>query len=136
MISSFQERKKYLGLSFTVSSLWYNMLTIFLNPFTSFWTHSTHAHKFIFWTCPGTLTFQDFLPNQNTSFRLCCKLSCLFHTLIYFLLSLCLLKKHSNLMTTSPLYIKMLFINYEQIDTILNAADTVNHFVQSSNSDI
>lgn len=44
MISSFQERKKYL--SFTVCSLWHNMLTIFLNPFTSFWTHSTHAHNF------------------------------------------------------------------------------------------
>lgn len=39
-------------------------------------------------------------------------------------------------MNTSPLYIKMLFINYEQIDTILNAADTVNHFVQSSNFDV
>ena len=39
-------------------------------------------------------------------------------------------------MNTSPLYIKMLFINYEQINTILNAADTVNHFVQSSKSDI
>lgn len=39
-------------------------------------------------------------------------------------------------MNTSPLYIKILFINYEQINTILNAADTVNHFVQSSNFDV
>ena len=39
-------------------------------------------------------------------------------------------------MNTSPLYIKFLFINYEQIDRILNAADTVNHFVQFSNFDV
>lgn len=39
-------------------------------------------------------------------------------------------------MNTSPLYIKFLFINYEQIDIILNAADTVNHFVQSPNFDV
>ena len=39
-------------------------------------------------------------------------------------------------MNTSPLYIKILFINYEQINTILNAADTVNHSVQSSNFDV
>ena len=39
-------------------------------------------------------------------------------------------------MNTSPLYIKIWFINYEQINTILNAADTVNHFVQSSNFDV
>ena len=39
-------------------------------------------------------------------------------------------------MNTSPLYIKILFINYENINTILNAADTVNHFVQSSNFDV
>ena len=39
-------------------------------------------------------------------------------------------------MNTSPLYIKILFINYEQINTILNAADTLNHFVQSSNFDV
>ena len=39
-------------------------------------------------------------------------------------------------MNTSPLYIKILFINYEQINTILNAADTVNNFVQSSNFDV
>lgn len=39
-------------------------------------------------------------------------------------------------MNTSPLYIIFLFINYEQIDIILNAADTVNRFVQSPNFDI
>lgn len=39
-------------------------------------------------------------------------------------------------MNTSPLYIKILFINYENINTILNAADTLNHFVQSSNFDV
>ena len=39
-------------------------------------------------------------------------------------------------MNTSPLYIKFLFINYEQIHRILNAADTVNHFFKSSNFDV
>ena len=105
MISSFQERKKYLGLSFTVCSLWHNMLTIFLNPFTSFWTH-TNAHNFklssglVLVPWPFKTFCQIRIPHSDCAANLA-----LSSTLFYFLLSLCLLKKALKINEyQSPLY--------------------------------